>query len=303
VLGTLLAAIGCSHPAVPAKVAPPPLEFLGAWGTQGEGLGELVSPCCLAADSVGNVFIADVRGSSTVVHKFDPAGHPLLAFYVDGAPRPSSVSVDQAGGIYLTDRSPGNLYIFFPDGSPVRTIHRISGHALQSPEGVAVGESGSIYLTQADDNRVLSINSRGRLLESWGTKGDGPGQFSSPSKIVAAPDGSIFVADIGNRRVEKFQPDGTFVAAWNLPLTDPSPEPGGNKGIALAASEKFVAASDGVSVQIWTLDGKPSFVENHLPPVASPEPATPSDIVIAPNGDLLVLDAPRARVLRFRVNL
>jgi DNA-binding beta-propeller fold protein YncE len=170
----LLAAMACSHPVVPAKAAPPPLEFLGAWGTHGEGLGELVSPCCLATDSVGNVFIADVRGSSTLVHKFDREGHPLLAFYVDGAPRPSSITVDYGGAIYLTHRRPGDLYMYFPDGSHFRTIHRISGRALESPEGVALDENGGIYVTQADANRVLNINSRGRLLASWGTKGDGP---------------------------------------------------------------------------------------------------------------------------------
>jgi len=304
VLGTLLAAVGCSQPAVlPARAAPPPLEFLSAWGTQGEGLGELVSPRCLATDSVGNVFIADVRGSSTLVHKFNREGHPLLAFYVDGAPRPSSITVDYAGGIYLMHRSPGDLFIFFPDGSPFRTIYRISGHALMDPEGVTIGEDGSIYLTQADANRVLSINSRGLLLESWGTKGDGPGQFSSPAKIVVAPDGSVFVADIGNHRVERFRSDGTFVAAWNFSFADPAPESGSNKGIGLAVSAKFVAASDGGRLQIWALDGKPLLAVEHLPPAASAEPAEPADIAIAPNGDLLILDAVRGRVLRFRLNL
>ncbi len=300
-LGTLFTAIGCSHPAVPAKT-PPRLEFVGAWGRKGEGLSELVSPCCLATDSVGNIFVADVRGSSTLVHKFDREGHPLLAFYVDGAPRPSSMAVDYAGGIYLTHGTPGALFIFFPDGSHFRTIHQISGHALVNPEGVAIGESGSIYLTQGEGNCVLTINLRGRLLESWGTKGYGPSLFSSPAKVVAAPDGSIFVADTGSRRVERFRSDGTFVALWNLSFTDPMPEPGSNKGIGLAVSEKFVAALDDGSVQIWTLDGRPLLAATYLPPAATPETTAPADIAIAPNGDLLILDAVHARVLRFRVN-
>ncbi len=304
VLGTLLAATACSHPTVPAKAAPPPLEYLGAWGTQGEGLGELISPCCLATDSVGNVLIADVRGSSTLVHKFDRLGHPLLAFYVDGAPRPSSITIDRGEAIYLTHRRPGDLYIYFPDGSFFRAIRRISGRALDSPEGVAIGDNGSIYVAQADANRVLNINSRGRLLESWGTKGNGPGQFSSPSKIVTAPDGSIFVADVGNHRVERFHSDGTFVSAWDFPFTDPSPAPGDSKGFGLAVSEKFVVASDGGShaLQVWTLDGKPLFVDTHLVPSPLPDPAVPADVAIASNGDLLVLDAVGTRVLRFRVN-
>jgi hypothetical protein len=104
--------------------------------------------------------------------------------------------------------------------------------------------------------------------------------------------------------VEKLRSDGTFIAAWDFSFTASLPDPASNQGFGLAVSEKFVAASDEGShvLQVWTLDGKSVLAGAHLPPAASPEPAAPADIAIAPNGDLLVLDAVGTRVLRFRVN-
>lgn len=264
----------------------------------------MASPCCIATDSVGNVFIAEVRGSSTLIHKFERGGHPLLAFYVDGVQQPSSLTVDYGGAIYLTNRRPGALYIYFPDGSFFRVIRRVSGRALEKPAGVAIDENGNICMTEADANRVLQIDSRGRLLKSWGSNGNDPGQFSSPSKITAAPDGSLFVADVGNHRIEKFRSDGAFVAAWDFSFSNPSPEPEDSKGFGVAASGKFVAASDGGGhlLQIWTPDGQLRLAETHLAGSVFSEPPGPSDAAFTPNGELLVLDSAGPRVLRFRLN-
>ena len=72
--------ISCGKRADPAPKpqAPPPFEFLGAWGDKGEGPGKLDGPVAFAVDVLGNVFFADPGAG--FVHKFESKGTPLLSF-------------------------------------------------------------------------------------------------------------------------------------------------------------------------------------------------------------------------------
>src|SRR5271169_1113988 len=77
-------ASGCSHfetRAESEKRAGPPLEYLGAWGAKGYGPGQLQEPTSIATDKIGNIYIVDA--GSRFVHKFGPAGKPLLSFQED----------------------------------------------------------------------------------------------------------------------------------------------------------------------------------------------------------------------------
>jgi hypothetical protein len=48
---------------------------------------------------------------------------------------------------------------------------------------------------------------------TWGSPGDGPGQFLEP-RDVAVMDDSVFIADTGNRRVQVWGKDGAFRELW-----------------------------------------------------------------------------------------
>ena len=51
------------------------LEYIGEWGSKGEGPGQLQDPTSIAADALGNVFIADP--GTGFIHKFAPRGKAL----------------------------------------------------------------------------------------------------------------------------------------------------------------------------------------------------------------------------------
>ena len=57
---------------------------------------------------------------------------------------------------------------------------------------------------------VSSVSAEVTFLNTWGSYGDGEGQFNRPSNTVVDNDGNIFVADWGNQRVQVFDKDWTF---------------------------------------------------------------------------------------------
>src|SRR5690242_18935417 len=82
------------------------------------------------------------------------------------------------------------------DGSPLE---------LSDPFGLAVGEDGSIYMTDAGEhNRIQKIEMDGKITRIAGGPegaGDGVGDkalFNSPSGLAIAPNGDLIVADTGN---------------------------------------------------------------------------------------------------------
>lgn len=56
-----------------------------------------------------------------------------------------------------------------------------------------------------------------RVLQEFGGKGNGPGQFEDSRWLAVDPDGSIFTAEFEDGRVQKFDPEGKFTALINVP--------------------------------------------------------------------------------------
>jgi tripartite motif-containing protein 71 len=52
------------------------------------------------------------------------------------------------------------------------------------------------------------------FVRSWGTSGNGHGQFDDPVGIAVDAHSQVYVADSGNNRIEKFTTDGDFLHAW-----------------------------------------------------------------------------------------
>jgi DNA-binding beta-propeller fold protein YncE len=52
------------------------------------------------------------------------------------------------------------------------------------------------------------------VVNQWGKRGGGPGEFNEPIGITVGPAGNIYVADVRNSRVQKFSPGGNFILQW-----------------------------------------------------------------------------------------
>jgi len=82
-----------------------------------------------------------------------------------------------------------------------------------------VDESGTLYICDTGNSRVVVVDSTGRLLHTLGRAGSGPGEFRYPLAVRASGDG-VFVLDYGNARIQAFDRRLRYVAS--LPLREPA---------------------------------------------------------------------------------
>ena len=88
---------------------------------------------------------------------------------------------------------------------------------------------GRIWVPSNENDQIRIYDQTGRLVEKWGSSGDGDGQFffgaagvhRTGAGLVFAPDGSFYVLDSGNFRVQHFDADRTFLAKFGSYGSEP----------------------------------------------------------------------------------
>ena len=80
------------------------------------------------------------------------------------------------------------------------------------PVAVAFDNARAAWMLDKN-NRVLKLNSAGKVVFSFGSKGSGDGQFEEPTDLVISPSGKIYVSDQENDSVQVFNAGGKFLSA------------------------------------------------------------------------------------------
>jgi len=274
------------------------LEYMGEWGTQGDGPGQLQDPASIAADTLGNVFIADP--GTGFIHKFAPRGKALLSFQEVGLKHPQSIAVDNGGVIYVTDPARGSVFIFFPGGEGDRYRElRLRTHASASNYlSVAVTNDEIIHVFDADASKCFTFNARLRLEQTWAPPGSDPRAKKVFGPIETGKDGFLYLAK-SSGNILKLTREGHFV-------TEIAPEENEAKwnptaGFAVSNNEIFVMDTNGRTLHVVTTDGNPRLDMDLAPQLGQgTRPAPP--LAVSPQHELLVLDAPEHRVLGYRIN-
>ncbi len=86
--------------------------------------------------------------------------------------------------------------------------------AFSSPNSVAIGPDGSIYVSDVGNNTITKYDSAGNYKSRWGSLGQGNGQFDYPGGVAVGPDGAVYVADTNNCRIQKFDANGNYLGQW-----------------------------------------------------------------------------------------
>lgn len=214
-------------------------HLAGAPGGRGstDGVGDAVRfryPEGVAVDSAGNVYVADTQNHT--VRKVTPsgvtttlagsAGQTGSADGIGSAARfnrPSSIAVDAAGQLFVTDELNHTVRKITPAGA-VSTFAGVAGQGgvvngttearLYAPRGVAVDPSGNVFI--CDYYLVRKISPTGEVSSFAGLTGsngstDGAGtdaRFDVPVALACDSNGNVFVADSGNHTVRKITPAG-----------------------------------------------------------------------------------------------
>ena len=67
---------------------------------------------------------------------------------------------------------------------------------LGEVSGIAIDDSGRVYIADFQEPRVVVFSSRGRHLATIGRKGQGPGEFTAPTGPVIGTDGTLYVRNM-----------------------------------------------------------------------------------------------------------
>ena len=274
------------------------LHFAQSWGRQGLGSGDFVKPFGIAADGMGNIYVADTYNNRIQV--FDNTGTFMKAWGQKGTgsgsfAAPYDVAVDGDGIVYVADT--GNYRVQKFDANGVY-LGRWGQKGKGSGDfafvgGIAVGPNGAIYTVDAKLNRVQIFDNQGRFLRSWGNKGKGSGSFVTPMGITVDGSGNVYVADSKMRRVQKFDSEGRFLAAFTDRLTYPV-------DLAIDPSSGNLLILDAASHLIWELSPTGQNLRSYGGPgTSSGQFVEPYGLCADGASNIFVADTGNSRVQKF----
>ncbi len=166
-------------------------------------------------DKQDNIWIVD-KGSNMIV-KFNPQGRAEWMFGRKGESSHLDVPPDYASQIGVLLKRAG-LPVEIPANNNPRNpvpVHR--DNVFNQPTDVAWDSKGNSYFSDGYVNsRVGKANAKGEWVASWGSLGNGPGQFDTPHGIAVSPADEIYVADRGNRRIQVFTPEGKYIREFTI---------------------------------------------------------------------------------------
>jgi len=176
----------------------------------------------VTTDARGHVFVllrkdSLVDNSGPAVVELSKEGRLLAAWGGDAIADGHMFAVSPDGRIFVVDRDAHQVVIFDKDGKQLGSLGQ-RGKPLtpfNHPCGVAFSPAGDIYVCDGyAASRIHRFSPAGELINSWGERGAGPGQFSCPHGIWVLTDCRVAVADRENHRVQIFSPDGTLIEIW-----------------------------------------------------------------------------------------
>ncbi len=185
---------------------------------------------------------------------------------------PAGIARDAKGNLWVTNDVHGDGIDEFTSKGEFEQQFAPQGtgaNDLYYPEGVAVA-NGLLYVADSGNNRVAVLNEKGSGEKDIGSKGTEGGKFSSPSGIAIDSKGNIWVVDYGNNRVQELNEKGEFVEAIGF-------------GVSTGEARFQTCTTAATCKAGISGSGEGQFDE-------------PSDIAVAPNGNIYVTDSGNDRV-------
>jgi DNA-binding beta-propeller fold protein YncE len=173
------------------------------------GLGErsenplvLQRPQTGVVDALGRVLVTDV--SRNAVFVFDEAAGKLDV-WENATPAqrfasPIGIVAAPRGEFLVADSELGRIFRLGADGTPIAEFAAATD--LVRPTGMARdAQRGRVFVADTHAHDVKVFDDEGKLLATWGKRGDALGEFNFPTHVAYA-NGRLVVCDAMNARVQ-----------------------------------------------------------------------------------------------------
>ncbi len=216
-----------------------------------------------------------------------------------------AAEVSTSGNVYVLGSN--RIYQFTPTGACVSEWPVYSGNFTHTIWDIAIDSQDRLHATDQGQNRVVTFDSNGDSLWTFGSAGSGPGQFnwifaSGGGYVGVGPGDVIYVTDNNLDRVTRFTSAGTYLSHWSTLHAGEGARPGSiaidDSGHVFLADQlthrvmKFT--SDGTFLLSWggAGSGPGQF--------ASPSEQTgPDGVAVGPEGHIFVGDGFNHRIQVF----
>jgi DNA-binding beta-propeller fold protein YncE len=191
-------------------------EHVATWDTASVG-AELDKILGIGIDSKGRVYATAGKGEKGVL-VFDADGKVVDSWGKGFVDKHGLRVIDDK--VWVTDRERHIVMQFTLDGKLSRTLGTdgrggLGENEFNKPSDVAIAPNGDIYVSDGYGNsRAMRFGADGKFKQSWGKKGNGPGEFDLVHNIVIDKKGRVYIADRENERVQIFDADGKFLEQW-----------------------------------------------------------------------------------------
>ncbi len=172
---------------------------------------------------------------------------------------------------------------------------------FRGPIGVAVDDSGYVYVTDSGNDRIQKFTSDGALVSVWGGDGIRSVELRRPMHITIGPDRLVYVAEYLNDRIQVLARDGTPLGIVAEDTTTPNGELDAPGGVSLAAGERELWIADFYHHRIAVYSSEGRFIREvgKSGRLLRGRLHYPTDVAVGPDGTVYVADAYNHRVQRF----
>lgn len=212
----------------------------------------------------GRVFVLDT-GNGRVV-ELDETGQAIRAMDASldpGLALSLPMSMVACGNrLCIADSEAGHIVVFNPSEDKVEKSMAVNAinadEQMPRPIGIAAGVSGELYVSDANNHRILRYQAEGKWDSFVGTGKRAAGDYglSTPAGLTLDSQGNLYVVDVLNSRVMKYGPDGKFLLQIGR-RGDTAGAFGRPKGVAVDDKGNiYVSDSLLAAVQVFDSQGK-----------------------------------------------
>ena len=126
--------------------------------------------------------------------------------------------------LYIVDTYNNRIVVWSKTGKVINTYGSWGTSAIYDeapnffhPAGIMLSAHHQIYVADTGNDRIVLLNKQGLVITSWGTPGQGSGNFNSPRSIDHDYYGNIWVLDSGNSHKMRWMFQGEIGRGLPLP--------------------------------------------------------------------------------------